>query len=700
MIGRVLGGRYELLELIGTGGMSRVYKAKCKLLNRYVAVKVLKEEYHEDKEFIKRFYIESQAAASLSSPHIVSIYDVGEEQNVYYIVMEYVEGVTLKEVISENGVMAWNVALNFSLQILSALECAHKNGIVHRDIKPHNIIVTNDGVLKVTDFGIARAINGNETKKIDDAVVGSVHYISPEQAKGIMIDARSDLYSLGIVMYEMLTGKLPYNGENPVSVALMHLNSEPISIKELNLAVPNELVRIVQKSMQRDVLNRYQNAREMASDLNEFKKVENLSTKENEDAFLAETLEMVKIAQQERSRTLSLDGKTIDNTPASKEVEIVPKKQEIKQTKTGKESKIKLPAWWYQKEERTAVLAALGVSTAILVVMIVIFIRVFFPSFSFPSLFESKEYLLPNVVDKYIEDVLPMLEEEGLKVEITEVEDESLEDGLILKQHPSGNIMVKVRKTKVHLNVVKNDSDTNGLNVPKVVNKEYRQAIQELEKAGFSVRQMEEMSSDIPAGFVIRQSPAANKKAKKGTEVIIYVAKAEEQEEVFVPDFLGMTEEEATAKANELGLSVTFHKTEGNTNVGRITAQSIAKSTLVAKNTSIRLTLIVEDDAGTTDAPEVTASPTVTSVPTHTPVVTEEPTVTAEPVSSQSLTIDLPQNKDSVEVIIKKAGSEVYRKTHQTSEKRITVSVKGSGTQKVEITLDGQQFFSQNIKFN
>ena len=274
MVGTILAGRYEILELVGTGGMSYVYKARCHLLNRLVAIKILKEEYNNDTEFVSKFYIESQAAASLSNVNIVSIYDVGEDNGLKYIVMEYVEGITLKDIIKKNRILDWNVAINCTLQILNALECAHKNGIVHRDIKPHNILVTNDGVLKVADFGIAKALNSSETKKIDSSVVGSVHYISPEQAKGIMIDARSDLYSLGVVMYEMLTGKLPFEGENPVSVALMHLNSEPVPIKDINIAVPLELSMIVKKAMARDINQRYQSAKEMAHDLIEFKKRE------------------------------------------------------------------------------------------------------------------------------------------------------------------------------------------------------------------------------------------------------------------------------------------------------------------------------------------------------------------------------------------------------------------------------------------
>ena len=194
MIGKVLGERYEIMELVGTGGMAFVYKARCRLLNRNVAIKILKEEFNNDTDFVSKFYVESQSAASLSNVNIVSVYDVGEQDDLKYIVMEYVEGITLKEIIKQQRILEWNVAVNCCLQILNALECAHKNGIVHRDIKPHNILVTNDGVLKVADFGIAKAVNKSETKKIDEDVVGSVHYISPEQAKGIMIDSRSDLY--------------------------------------------------------------------------------------------------------------------------------------------------------------------------------------------------------------------------------------------------------------------------------------------------------------------------------------------------------------------------------------------------------------------------------------------------------------------------------------------------------------------------
>ena len=663
MIGKILGGRYELLELIGVGGMSRVYKARCNLLNRFVAVKILKEEFNEDKEFIKRFYIESQAAASLSSPHIVSIYDVGNEENLHYIVMEHVEGVTLKEVIKENGVLAWNVALNLSMQMLTALECAHKNGIVHRDIKPQNMIVTEDGVLKITDFGIARAVNSNETKKIDSDVIGSVHYISPEQAKGIMIDARCDLYSLGVVMYEMLTGKLPYDGENTVSVALMHLSSEPVSIKDINLSVPNEMVRIVTKAMQRDILNRYQNAREMSGDLIEFKKAENLTSKENEDAVIAEIIELVKNAKKTETPAEGIVAIPYEYSALEQKQDEVPV------------SVTQRRAAFDKKQEKIAIWSAIGLSTAVVIAIVMIALRVLFPGFNFSSVTNSnsKEYLLPNVVGQQIDEIRPKLESEGLTVVVNEVEDDSQEAGTIIRQNPSGNIRVKVSKTTVELDVVAEESNEK-IKIPDVVDKEYRQAQQELEKAGFRVRIIEEEDADSEKGYVLRQNPAANKKVSKGSEVVLYVSI---EAEVSVPDFEGMTESEATKTASNQGLVITFVEKEGTENIGKITQQSPQKDTKVKRGSSVRLTVIVEGSS-----PSASPSPTPAAA------------------SKQSMTIDLPQDRETATLVIKRDGAEVYRQTHQTSEKRVSVSVSGSGTQKIEITIDGQLFFSQNVKFD
>lgn len=266
LIGKMLNNRYEILEKIGNGGMATVYKAKCHVLNRYVAIKILKDEFTTDSEFIKKFNTEAQSAASLTHPNIVQIYDVCNEDNLYYIVMELIQGKTLKEIINEDGILSWKWSVNIAIQIASALETAHKNNIIHRDIKPHNIIITEDGIAKVTDFGIAKAVS-NSTITAFGTTIGSVHYFSPEHARGGYTDAKSDLYSLGIVMYEMLTGKVPFDADTPVSVALKQVQEEPVDPIKYNENIPISVNRIILKAMQKDPNLRYQNATEMLKDL-------------------------------------------------------------------------------------------------------------------------------------------------------------------------------------------------------------------------------------------------------------------------------------------------------------------------------------------------------------------------------------------------------------------------------------------------
>ncbi|MGN1326853.1 MAG: Stk1 family PASTA domain-containing Ser/Thr kinase, partial [Clostridia bacterium] len=266
IIGKTIANRYEIISKTGVGGMATVYKAKDIVLNRNVAVKVLKDEFITDEEFVKRFNSEAQAAASLTHPNIVSIYDVGNEGDIYYIVMELVRGKTLKQIITEEGALPWKWSVNIAMQIASALETAHKNNIVHRDIKPHNIIITEDGVAKVTDFGIAKAVS-NSTITAFGTTIGSVHYFSPEQAKGGYTDAKSDIYSLGVVMYEMLTGKVPFDSDTSVSVALKHMQEDPIEPIKIKPELPQSVNDIIMKAMRKDANERYQSATEMIKDL-------------------------------------------------------------------------------------------------------------------------------------------------------------------------------------------------------------------------------------------------------------------------------------------------------------------------------------------------------------------------------------------------------------------------------------------------
>ncbi len=266
LVGKVIGDRYEILEIIGSGGMATVYKAKCRVLNRYVAIKVLKDSLKYDAEVVKKFNSESRAAARLSHPNIVQVYDVSENGGLDYIVMEYVDGITLKEYIRKKGRLPYREACSFAVQIGHALECAHANHVIHRDIKPHNVLITNDGILKVADFGIAQAAS-SETLVAGSGGMGSVHYISPEQARGGYTDERSDIYSLGVVLYEMLTGSVPFDGVNPVSIALMKLEKEPADCRILNPDIPDNVAEIVMKAISKDQHLRYQSAAEMTAEL-------------------------------------------------------------------------------------------------------------------------------------------------------------------------------------------------------------------------------------------------------------------------------------------------------------------------------------------------------------------------------------------------------------------------------------------------
>ncbi len=266
IIGKTIANRYEIISQTGVGGMATVYTARDNVLNRKVAIKVLKYEFTTDEEFIKRFNSEAQAAASLTHPNIVSIYDVGNEDGIYYIVMELVRGKTLKQIITEEGALPWKWSVNIAMQIASALETAHKNNIVHRDIKPHNIIITEDGVAKVTDFGIAKAVS-NSTITAFGTTIGSVHYFSPEQAKGGYTDAKSDIYSLGVVMYEMLTGRVPFDSDTSVSVALKHMQEPPVPPMEINDNIPQAVNDIILKAMEKEPMARYQTATAMMRDL-------------------------------------------------------------------------------------------------------------------------------------------------------------------------------------------------------------------------------------------------------------------------------------------------------------------------------------------------------------------------------------------------------------------------------------------------
>ena len=503
LIGRTIANRYEILEKTGVGGMATVYTAKDLVLNRHVAVKVLKEEFTTDEEFVKRFNTEALAAASLSHANIVSIYDVGNEDNIYYIVMELVRGKTLKQIITENGPISWKWATNIAIQIASALEVAHKNNIVHRDIKPHNIIITEDGVAKVTDFGIAKAVS-NSTITAFGTTIGSVHYFSPEQAKGGYTDAKSDIYSLGVVMYEMLTGQVPFDADTSVSVALMHMQEKPVPPIEINKNIPTALNDIILKAMQKEPMARYQTAAEMISDLRR-------ALKEPNGEFVEE--------EMNDGLTRRMDAITDD---------MLDKKDD------NKKKKGKL-ALYFEKHPKMK-------GVAIVLLCVVLFVLAFGGTALVSKITTPKEVQIPNLVGKTEEEAKEELAKINVKYnKINEKYSSEVEAGRIISQEPGYSINFKIKeKSTVNVIISKGTETTT---VPKVIGMKYDDAVAALEAAKLTVEKVEEASKTVEAGIVISQEIAANTTANAGDVVKIHVSTGITQVEV--PSVLGKTEVEA-----------------------------------------------------------------------------------------------------------------------------------------------------------
>ena len=519
LVGRVIGNRYEIIEKIGEGGMATVYKAKCNILKRYVAVKVLRDEFTTDEEFIKRFNTEAQAAASLTHPNIVSIYDVGHEENIYYIVMELVQGKTLKEIINEDGALPWKWALNVSIQVASALEMAHKNNIVHRDIKPHNIIITEDGIAKVTDFGIAKAVS-NSTITAFGTTIGSVHYFSPEHARGGYTDAKSDLYSLGVVMYEMLTGRVPFDADTPVSIALKHMQEKPIEPIKLNPTIPYAVNKIIMKAMEKDPNERYQSATEMLKDLS-------MALKNPEGDFV----EQKDFTNQYTQRIPTLgEQEYIKNDKIEDDEE-----QEEPKNKMSKKKKI-------------------IITIAIILGIILIPIIGFFGTKALMDAGVPKDVDLPNLVGKTLEEANKEIEGTDITLEQTEEFNADVEAGKIISQDPPYVNGYTVKENSTIKIVI--SKGTEKAVVENVKGKTYEEAVQILEKANLKVERVDQTSQTVEAGIVIDQEPGEDEEVNAGDTVKLYVSSGTGIKQVEVENVVGKTEEEATSILTKAGLKV------------------------------------------------------------------------------------------------------------------------------------------------
>ena len=640
--GKLLGNRYEIIEKIGSGGMATVYKARCLVLKRYVAVKVLREEYTTDNEFIKRFNTEAESAASLTHPNIVSVYDVGKEGNLYYIVMELIKGKTLKEIILEDGKMGWKWSVKIARQIASALETAHRNNIIHRDIKPHNIIITEEGVAKVTDFGIAKAVS-NSTITAFGTTIGSVHYFSPEHAKGGYTDAKSDLYSLGVVIYEMVTGKVPFDADTPVSVALKHMQEKPVEPIKLNPAIPQSLNDLIMKAMEKEPSMRYNTATEMIQDLDRIIK--------NPEVGVTRNTPVNNAAQK------------IEEDPKTK--------------KNGKFAKFKKFL-----QEHKAVKIAL---------IVVIFLVVFFASIGITMFAlnagKAKDVTLPDFSNLTVEEARQKAEEANLSIEVAEEKyDVEIEEGKVISQDPKYQPNFTVKEGTTIKVVVSKGQEI--VTVTKLVGKTKDEATKELKDLGLEAKIEEDYNDDIEAGIVVEQSIAEGEEVLAGSPITLKVSLGIEQVEV--PDLTGLTEDEAKAKIEEskLKYKATYKITDSSKGKG-VVEQSISPHSFVDKNSEITITIneYQEIKRGTIN---IDVASLIQYKPTYQKVIDEE--------TGEEKEVLVPPKQ--VTLVVTVNDEQVESKQVSEDETNFTVGFDGEGTVRIKVIIDGSTKATKDLNLN
>ncbi len=538
MSARILAGRYELLEKIGDGGMAVVYKARCRLLNRFVAIKILKPEFTKDMKFIESFRRESQAAASLSNPNIVNIYDVGKEGNICYIVMELIEGQTLSDIIANEGKIEYKRAVDIVKQIALALSFAHKNHIIHRDVKPHNILITKEGIAKITDFGIAKAVNAGTIVGNTGTIMGSVHYFSPEQARGGYVDEKSDIYSLGIVLYEMVTGRVPFDADNPVTVAIMHMNEDITPPSHYVPDLPRALEEIIIKATNKYQVDRFKTAKDMYDALNNIDNQAGIYSGYNHSgAGRASTIIFNASNNASNENTAKNSPPNAVNAESKEGIteDMGKNKGNIsKKKKKFKINKVKVAAIIL------ALICAIPVSHLILSAL--------------ENFGEAKEVMVPNLQGMTLEEAKRTLSELKLGiVEGDEVYSSEFAAGLIVSQDPNAEMMVK-EGFNVTVNVSKGEEKANV--IPNVVNRTVADAEFVLESYGYIRGNITSDYSDLPKDVVIRQSPEAGTKAAAGTAVNIVVSLGAAVEQVTMPNVMGMDIDAAIETLEKVGLKI------------------------------------------------------------------------------------------------------------------------------------------------
>ena len=640
-IGKLLDNRYEILERIGTGGMAVVYKAKCHRLNRLVAIKILKSDLAQNEEFRRRFNAESQAVAQLSHPNIVSVYDVSRGGDTEYIVMELIDGITLKQYMEKRGQLNWRESLHFITQIMRGLSHAHSRGIIHRDIKPQNIMVLRDGSVKVADFGIACLADSAQT--MTQEALGSVHYISPEQARGDRPDARSDIYSSGVVLYEMLTGRLPFEGESAVSVAIQHLSSIPLAPREINPDIPEQLELICMKAMAPDLEHRYQSADAMIADLEAFRKNPDVEMKfDLSDLRPEETDEPTRPIRTVSSHTVTVPVRTVE-------------KGHVRRTEDDDEP----PA---SGGKRTVLIGAVVI--AALAVVFLLF-KSILGSFSVPAV---DQYQVPNVLGMTIEEA----ENDPRVKGIFEIEkagsgsSEEYAEGQIMKQSPDSDetrkgsqlviqVWVSVGEETGEMPKLENKSEQDARILLEKLNKQYN-----LDLTVEAPEDQQRFSDEITAGYVIETKPAEGETLRKGDTVTLIISKGPETTPVTVPKFVGLNIDETLAQLSSYGLTCTASDVEvvdSDKPGGQIVWQSLEPTSKVDEWTTIKF--------------QVSAGLANSSLP---------------------ITLELPQDGGDVVEVKIYVGDEPnpqYNETVRASDGTVSTTLSGTGKKMVKVYFDG-----------
>ena len=672
--GRIIGNRYEIIEKVGSGGMATVYKARDTILNRYVAVKVLRDEFTTDEEFIKRFNTEAQSAARLTHPNIVSVFDVGQEYNIYYIVMELIQGKTLKQIISEEGALPWKWTVNIAIQICSALEMAHKNGIIHRDIKPHNIIITEDGIAKVTDFGIAKAVS-NSTITAFGTTIGSVHYFSPEHARGGYTDAKSDIYSLGVVMYEMITGKVPFDADTPVSVALKHMQEEPIEPIQLNSTIPVAINKIILKAMKKDTSARYASATDMMKDLS-------MALKNPSGSFVEEgiTGQFTKVIPTITENMVDEDKSSRSGSRATRTEEDDEFEEEKKKSALAK---------YLEENPRMKPVVFAGIGLAIILLCTLIFWGSWKITTNLLGInsgtTQQSGISLPGVTSISVDEAKQKLDDLGIKYEIEEVYNNEVEAGKVISQKPDAGTNYDVNKNSpVKLTVSKG---VKKVIMPKVKGLSIDEAKEELAKVELEVKEEKEESVTVEEGIVIKQEIEEGTEVDAGSTVTIYVSKGPKK--VTVISVENQSEEDAKKALTEAGLEVNVkYQEDTSKSNGIVLKQSLEVGDVVAEGTQITLTVnkIEEMKQGTINV--------------HVKSITGY----KEPASTDTKEGDDKDKKTTtpknVLVRINVDGDDVYKENVPENTEVITYTLKAKGVVNIKVYVDEIRHANEQMDMN